>query len=109
MRFTGDRASFEKYRGAIRKYCDYVATLLDEDGLCTFGLGDWCHSPCGSVAPVPFVTTAFYIRCLDLIGDVEHAAQARAALQNRYYRGKGVFSAPASVMPALALRIRRFS
>ena len=103
MRFTGDRACFEKYRGAIRKYCDYVATLLNEDGLCTFGLGDWCHSQFGKVAPVPFVTTAFYIRCLDLIGDAKRAGRARAALLKRYYSGRGVFSEAASVMPALAL------
>ena len=102
-RFTGDRTCFERYRGAIRKYCNYVASLLDENGLCAFGLGDWCHSPFGSVAPVPFVTTAFYIRCLDLIGEKDAGDAARAALLKSYYRGKGVFSEAASVMPALAL------
>ena len=102
-RFTGDPGVLARYRPALRRYCDYVATLLDADGLCTFGLGDWCRAAHGKGAPTPFVTTAFYIRCLDLAGESARAAKARADLLGRYYRGNGVFSEAASVMPALAL------
>ena len=105
-RFSGDVAVCARYRDAVRKYCDYVSTLLDEEGICTFGLGDWCRSPLGVAAPTPFVTTAFYIRCLDLMGDVERSERTKAALLRRFYRGKGVFTKAASVMPALALMFR---
>ena len=102
-RFTGDHGAFTRYLPAIRLYCDYVATLLDADGICTFGLGDWCHAPFGERAPDAFVTTAFYVRCLDLAGERARADAARTAILGKFYRGNGVFSVATSVMPALAL------
>ena len=102
-RFTGDASVFERYRESIVRYCRFAETLLDADGLCTFGLGDWCS--CGKEVPTPYVTSAFYVRCLDLIDDPK-TERARQAILEKYYLGNGRFTVESSVMPALALEHR---
>ena len=67
------------------------------------GIGDWCS--CGKEVPAPYVTTAFYVRCLDLIDDPK-AERARQAILKKYYLGNGRFTVESSVMPALALEHR---
>ena len=116
--FTGDLSSFEICYPGMKRYVDYCMTLLDGDGLMTFGLGDWM-SPRGSRVTT-FVTTAFYVRCLQVVawfaertGRSDDASRFNLmrsksvhALLKKYYEGGGVFRCNSSVVPALALAFR---
>ena len=117
LAFTGDKSAIETHYPGMKRYVEYCTTLLDRDGLMTFGLGDW-HPPSGFArVPTEFVTTAFYVKCLDVASRFadctgHHSDKRRfASLRTRtvrsllakYSAGGGVFRHTSSVMPALAL------
>lgn len=59
LRFYGDEHVVTDNASAITKYFDYAATKLNEEGLASFGLGDWCqtYAPWGHVYETPLEVT----------------------------------------------------
>jgi len=116
LAFTGDDAVAKRNYQAMKRYCDFCRTMLDGDGIASFGLGDWVSAGPGKTQP-ELVTHAFYCASLaatadfaarfgrkddvdDLVGRI---AEAKAAFCRKFYRGNGVMSSEPTTAAALAL------
>lgn len=82
FRFTGEIKYLDENKEAIKKYIKYMADKRKENGLISFGLGDWC--PVGKDSAndydtsLEFICSAYYLKQLresklifSLLGDKE--------------------------------------
>ena len=86
-RYTGDREILSENAAAIGRYLRYAAGRRNENGLITYGLGDWC--PIGdAVKPsLAFTSTVTLLSCADMaafIFDVLGKTEEKAAAQKLY-------------------------
>lgn len=56
--YYGDKTGIEKMWPVCKKYLDYMKTREDEDGLVTFGIGDWL--PYNTETPTEYTSSLFY-------------------------------------------------
>ncbi len=98
--FTHDKSVIEENSQAIYKYIKYMLTQVNEKGLLTYGLGDWCQVNLDSVLnyTTPLFVTDTLIcmnmcekaqKLFEIIGDVEKAlqcAQIKEKLRNAFRR-----------------------
>lgn len=59
-KYTGNKQVLLDNIGAIRKYLRYAKTRMNENGLFSYGLGDWCHigrEPSGHTTPKEVTNT----------------------------------------------------
>ncbi|MBQ9510916.1 MAG: family 78 glycoside hydrolase catalytic domain [Clostridia bacterium] len=103
---TGDKTYLSENIETLKKHCDYVATMAEDDGTVNYGLGDWC-SPFEGPAisknmetfkcPVVVSDTAFYYSALshlvkfaEILGrnDIIEKYAPRAEATRRVFREK---------------------
>lgn len=120
-RFYGDKQIIYENAAAIIKYVDYLKTKVNEQGLLSFGLGDWCEagSSCGGDYSTPREVTDT-LKTIDLlnkavfmlqeIGDVEQANRLRhfgeslkVAFSRKYISEKGMVSCCTQTGQAMAM------
>ena len=86
--YRGDKEILKENAHAILRYLEYISTQIRADGLCAYGLGDWCPPGRGAdkyKSPLEFTDTVI---CMDIcgkaayiygeIGMPEHRAFAQA-------------------------------
>ncbi len=124
-RLRGDTAVLCENAEAIRRQLSYMRARISPEGLCDYGLGDWCPAGGGAVTTPTVVTST--LTCLDYCRRAEavfsalsmtaEAAEARAAADILYAGARAhlILPATASVLgntltgQAMALHIGLFT
>jgi len=114
--YTGSDRAIRAGYDAMRRYMDYCAQM-EEDGLLTFGLGDWCPPRKDTVTPASLTSTAYYYvfarrlaeyaRLIGRPGDAD-AYQAlgmrvRDSFHRAFYKGDGLYADGQPTAQACAL------
>ena len=101
-RFTGDIKYLVENKDAIKKYMVYMAGKRKENGLISFGLGDWCPVGKDSASDydtsLEFICSAYYLKQLretkfifSLLGDEEFAKYVESLYEEMLLEFKGNF------------------
>ena len=116
--YYGDRRAIEKVYPVCEKYLSYLRNRENEEGLVTYGIGDWV--PYKTVTPTEFTTPCFYYldyrtmaRFAELTGRdgtayAEKADRLRETINRKYFRPDSATYAngsQAALATALALGI----
>jgi len=102
---TGSVEAIERLYEAMRRYIDFCSTMASGH-IVSFGLGDWCHGGFRRPPPSSLTSTGYYYRdavivakCAAITDRAEDAARyralardIRAAFNERYYRGDGIYA-----------------
>ncbi|NJL31996.1 MAG: family 78 glycoside hydrolase catalytic domain [Phycisphaerales bacterium] len=114
--YTGNQRCIERYYPAMSRYVGYCASLASE-GIVKFGLGDWCHPDSKRAAPAALTSTAYFYQNALLLarfarmtgrGDEallyeQLALRTRAAFQQAFYKGDGIYAEGQATAQACAL------
>ena len=105
-RFYGDDAPAREAYEAMKRYLSYIGQKARNDGLVSFGLGDWCAPKTMKAAPVLLTDSAYVYGFnrrvafwADRFGEPgvaarcrEESERIRAAFNKEFYKGRGIYA-----------------
>ncbi len=103
--YRGDRRILDEVYPALEKYLAYTATKANADGLVQHGLGDWIPVNHAHKPATELTSSCFYYQALIITANIAElkglpeaaakyrkmAAQTRAGINKKYYKGDGVY------------------
>ena len=115
--YRGDRRILDEIYPALVKYLALTATRADADGLVRHGLGDWVPVNGKHMPSTLFTSSCYYYQALRIAAETAalkglsaeaaqwnaKAAQTRAGLNRRLYKGGGVYDNGGQTAQAMAL------
>ncbi len=114
--YTGDDSLIRKHYDAIKRYVDYCSTMAD-GFIVDFSLGDWAHVEKKRIVATSLTSTAYYYTNVVLLAKfakmtdhkkdrkdyTELAAEIKKALNQRFYKGEGIYAKGEQTAMACAL------
>lgn len=67
-RFTGSLETAKKFYPNMKSYIRYALDMKNDEGLVTFGLGDWCHCYPERIVTTKLTSSAHLCRMLEIAG-----------------------------------------
>lgn len=103
--YTGDDSIIKKHYQAMKKYIDYC-TLMADDHIASFGLGDWCHADRARIVDRALTDTGYYFMDTTIMAkfaeiterDEDHryftelASRIKEAFNQKFYNGEGIYA-----------------
>ena len=115
--YRDDRRALDAIYPALARYLAYTATRANADGLVKHGLGDWIPVDRASYPSVELTSSCYYYQALRIAAEIAAvkglaaesasyaaaAAQTRAGINKKFYRGGGTYDNGAQTAQAFPI------
>ncbi len=115
--YRDDRRALDAIYPALTRYLAYTATRANADGLVKHGLGDWIPVDRASYPSVELTSSCYYYQALRIAAEIAAvkglaaesasyaaaAAQTRAGINKKFYRGGGTYDNGAQTAQAFPI------